>query len=355
MTDSEFAAALKKGEISGIYIFCGEEAYLKRHYVRELRKALLPDPAFDAFNHAVFEGAKIDYTALLGAVEAPPMMADKKLVEWHMADFNAMRDTGKTDAKAKEFGRFTEFLAAAREYPETVVLFVVDAEDIDLGQLPKRPSKLYTALAAEANVVVFEKASEAKLGAWVLRHFAAEGIRADSTVAAALLSRSGHSMDALTGEVAKLAAYLHAVGRDVATPADVEEVCAVNSEEDAFGLTNAVIEGNAPLAYRHLRDMKLRKVEPTVALASVTRVFADLYLVSALAADGVGQKEIATRLKMHEYKAGLYIRSAQKRSPESLREALELSRRADLRAKSVVGSDAYLLLEYLIAETLTKK
>ena len=106
-----------------------------------------------------------------------------------MADFNAMRETGKNgtkdgekkDAKAKEFERFTEFLAAAREYPETVVLFVVDAEDIDLGQLPKRPSKLYTALAAEANFVVFEKASEAKLGAWVLRHFTAEGISADAS------------------------------------------------------------------------------------------------------------------------------------------------------------------------------
>ena len=38
MTDTEFAAALKKGELSGVYIVCGDEAYLKRHYVREMRK-----------------------------------------------------------------------------------------------------------------------------------------------------------------------------------------------------------------------------------------------------------------------------------------------------------------------------
>ena len=117
-------------------------------------------------------------------------------------------------------------------------------------------------------------------------------------------------MDALTGEIAKLSAYLHANNREEATPADVQEVCAVNSEEDAFGLTNAVIDGNAPAAYRHLRDMKLRKTEPTVALASVTRVFSDLYLVAALVAEGLGQKEIAARCG---YSDVAYFRTAFKR------------------------------------------
>lgn len=344
MQVAELKAQLKNGTPAGVYIFCGEEDFLKRHYMGELRATLLTEPAFDAFNRIVLEGERVDYARLSEAVKAPPMMAERKLVEWHLADFSAMREG--------ELEKLSALCDEVKEYPETVVVFMVDADRLDVGTLPKRPSKQYTALSKIASVVCFERSNEAALAGWIGRHFTHEGVSAQPQVIRALLAQSGTGMDALSGEVAKLAAYVKANGRTEVTEADVAEVACRVTESDAFGLSNAILDGNAPLAYACLRDMRLRKVEPTLAIAAVARTYADLLTVASFAEAGASQKEIATQLKMHEFKVSLYLRAARRRSMAQLREALELCRRADTASKTGAGVGGYLALEYLIARTL---
>ncbi|MBQ8350805.1 MAG: DNA polymerase III subunit delta [Clostridia bacterium] len=344
MLVNELKTKLKSGKPEGWYIFCGEENFLKRHYLGELRAAILTEPAFDAFNHLVMEGEKVDYGAIADAVKAPPMMAERKLVEWHLGDFSAMRegDLEKLHALREE----------GKDYPETTVCFLVDAERLDVGNLPKRPSKLYTALSKDFSIVCFEKSTEAALATWLDRHFKHEGINASPAVIRALLAQSGTGMDALSGEVTKLCCYLKANGRDTLTEEDVALVASRVTESDAFGLSNAILAGNADAAYACLRDMKLRKVEPAMAVSSVARIYSDLLTVAEFAAEGTPPAEIAAHMKMHEYKLSLYLKAAQGRGIDRLRAALSLCRRADIAAKTGAGADGYLSLELLIARTL---
>ena len=55
------------------YVFGGEEEYLKRYYLSQLRTLLVPDETFAPFNHVVFDGPEVDFGALADAVKAPPM------------------------------------------------------------------------------------------------------------------------------------------------------------------------------------------------------------------------------------------------------------------------------------------
>ena len=355
MTVGELKTQLKTGALSGVYLFCGEESFLCRHYLRELRTAILTEPAFDAFNRIVMEGEEIDFPRLSEALCSPPMMAEKKLLEWHLADFTSIKDGKKKGASPKKeplLQKLEEFCEQAKDHPEMVTVFVVDPDRLDVGILPKRPSKAYTELSRIMSVVCFERSGEAALAGWIARHFAHEGVSASQAVIHALLAQSGSSMDALSGEIAKLSAYVKQNNRTEITRADVEEIACRAGESDAFGLTNAILEGNATRAYACLQDMKGRKVEPTLALASVARTYADLLTVRAYSEAGLSQKEIATRLKMHEYKAGLYICAAKKRTAEQLEQALSLCGRADAASKTGLGIGGYLALEYLIARAL---
>ena len=344
MTVAELRTAIKEQTFSPVYLFCGEENFLKRHYRRELCAALVPDEGLAAFNHILLEGEKLDFDALADAIAAPPMMADYKLVEWHLCNFSAMREGDLT--------RFAELCASLSAYPETVLLFVVDADCLDVGTLPKRPSKLYTTLAKSASVVVFEKQDERALSAWIARHFTHEGLSASPQVIARLLSESGTTMDALSGEIAKLSAYAKVHGHSEITEEDVTAVVSRVSESDAFALTNAILDGKADAAYDALLDMKLRKVDPMIALGALTRSYADLLSVALLSEEGHSQKEIAAILKMHEYKAGLYLRAAKSRGVERLRAALAMCRHADTASKTGTGASGYLALEYLIARVV---
>ena len=41
---------LKSGSVRGAYLFCGEEEYLKRHYLTNVRNLLVPDPDLGVFD-----------------------------------------------------------------------------------------------------------------------------------------------------------------------------------------------------------------------------------------------------------------------------------------------------------------
>ena len=50
MTVKELDDKIKKG-LGGVYLFYGEEEYLKRRYLEKVREVLLPDDTDAVFNH----------------------------------------------------------------------------------------------------------------------------------------------------------------------------------------------------------------------------------------------------------------------------------------------------------------
>ncbi len=344
MQINELREQLKSGTPSGVYVFCGEEDFLKRHYLGELRALILTEPALDAFNRIVLAGERVDFDALSDAVKAPPMMAERKLVEWHLADFSAMREGDLT--------RFAALSEEVRNYPETVVCFSVDADCLDVGTLPKRPSRLYERLGKTASVVAFMRSEERALVGWLSRHFTHEGVAAAPSVLAALVAHSGRSMDALSGEVAKLTAYVRAQGRGEVTEADIRTVCAAAGESDAFALSNALLEGRIDLAWDALFDLKRKRTDPSVCMAAIARTVGDLLSVAVLSEEGSSPEDIAATLGMHKYKVTLYIRAARARGAARLSEALCACREADIAAKTGGGMGGFLAVEHLLARVL---
>ncbi len=341
MTQDELKNAVRRCD-AGVYLFIGEEEYLKRHYVRAFRSAVLADETLSAFNHLRFEGREIDFAVLSEAVSTPPMMADKKLVEWHLADFNAMKES--------ELSSFSALCATVKSEGHTVLLFHVGIGDLDAGS-EKRPSKLFRRLTEAAEIVSFDRSSDTALSAWLARHFRHHGIDTDPAFLREMLTVCGHDMDVLSGEAEKISAYLLAHGEVRATREVLHYVASVYTESDAFGLSDAILSGDGAAAFRVLRDMKFRRMEPTVILAAVSRVYTDLLTVALLHREGCPKAEIAKITKMHEYKAGIYLRAAEKRTPEALSRLLDLCRVADVASKSG-GATGYDAVEKLVATML---
>ncbi len=338
MTQKELKTAVENKE-PRLYIFAGEEDYLKRHWLAELRKSFVEDPSLAAFNHLVYEGARLDLSLLSEALLSPPMMSDTKLVEWHLPNINALtqKDLEALHACAESI-RSGGFAALA---------LVVQPEDFDLGILPKKPSKMYTALSKIADIIVFDQAADHQLSSWIARRFAAEELRILPAVSEELLSVSGHSMDTLVGEIRKLAAFVKSQGRSEVMPSDIHAVASKTSESDAFGLSNAILSGNRDAALRALSDMRMRQLQPTQILSSVASVYADLYRVAFMSEESMTPAEIAKQLRMHEYKAGLYLKAVRGIPSDKLLSVVAAAREADVNMKSG-GQTGYAVVERLL-------
>ena len=92
MDITSFKSSLKNESFGGVYLFCGEEGYLVRYYLKALRDKISPDDAFAVFNNPVFEGEEVDFSQIAEAIKSPPMMSDFKLIEWRRADFSSMKE-----------------------------------------------------------------------------------------------------------------------------------------------------------------------------------------------------------------------------------------------------------------------
>ena len=337
LREDGFRKLLKSG-LSGGYLFFGEEDYLKAFSVRSARDVICADPSFALFNEMKLEA--LDYTpsALLDALMPMPMMSEQKLV--------ILNGLCPGSMKPSELEELCEVLSALPEYDYNVLIMVVPAGGMDEGNLPKRPSATLQKLAEHLKPVRFEAVTPARLHAWVGKHFAHHGVQASPELCAYLVRYCGTSMYTLASEIDKLCFYVLQNGRSTVSEQDVLHVAIPHINNDAFALANALVDGKYDQALAALSVMKFRRVEPVIILSEVSRVLCDLLCVKALLSEGKSVPEIASVLKMNEYKLKLYVSSASAKSLAKLKRAVSLCRDADLAIK--LSPQGYLAIENLI-------
>ncbi len=335
--EADFRRMLK-APCGGGYLLFGEEDYLKAYAVKMAREVICDDPSFAVFNDVRLDALDFTPDKLQGALMPPPMMADYKIV--------TLTGLNLGDLKPSDIEGLCQVLESADQYPYNLLLVSIPAGGMDVGYLPKKPSAIFNRLASCLTPVQFERTTPQKLAGWVARHLEHNGVSADIAVCRALIETCGHDMFTLAGETDKLSYYVLAHGRKTATAADVEQVCCAVVEYDAFAFANAVMEGRQEDALAVLSQLKFRRTEPVLVLGEVTRVFCDLAAVKAMSEESEPISRIASLLKMHEYKAGLYQRAAATLPWERLRGAITMCTEADTALKS--GGQSYLPIERLI-------
>ena len=341
MDVNEFKARLKSGNPAGAYAFVGEEDYLKRFYLGELRGAIITDEAFAPFNHLVFDGEDLDVAALLDAIKSPPMMADYKLVEWHYPDLTSLKESELSDLEM--------LLEARREYGYTVLAFLVGEDGIDLGT-PKKKSKFLSRFEKNMDFLRLDRSTDAQLAQWIHRHLDAEGVEHSPDLPSALIFRSGHYMQQLKNEIDKLVAYAKANSVTL-TAHEVELIATPTTECDTFAFSNAILARDKQGALIALEDMKTRRVDPTVIIGMTARVVCDLVNVSGLSDDGMSFEDLAKTLSMNAFKLKLYLASAKKLGREKCEAMLEELSRVDTSSK-FGGIGGYTAIELFIMQNM---
>ena len=342
MDITSFKSELKNGNLSGIYLFAGEEDYLVRYYLKSLREKIVDDEAFAVFNNPVFDGEEIDFSAIIEAVKSPPMMSELKLVEWRHADFTKLREGG--------LEQLEELISICKEHSYSIVAFTADDEGVDFGT-PKKPSAFIKRFDKQINILRFEKSTENQLYAWLKKHFDSQGVNVNLETVKALVFRSGRSMDVLVGEVDKLCALALSRGKNVVTPEDVNEVASSTPECDTFALSNAILDRSRSRAYMALEEMRLRRVDHTIIMGMIARTFDDLTAVSHLLDDGMDAAEIEEVLGMNKYKLKMYISAAKKYGTERLSQIINDLAITDAGSK-YGGVTGYCAVELFISKNL---
>lgn len=333
--ESDFRKQIKSAP-EACYLFFGEEDYMKQFALELARREISPDPSLSPFNEMRLDSLSYSPSALIDMLMPLPMMTDRKIITVTGLDFGAM--------KASEIDALCSALSQLSEYDYNTVIISAANDRFDYGNLPKRPSALLTKLSEYATPVYFERNTPSRLAAWVSKHYEHNQVSASPEVCSFTVEYCGRDMFNLASETDKIAFWVLSQGRNEVTREDIIKVGTNAAEYDAFAFTNAITAGKRELALDILSDMKFRKTDPIIIMSEMTKTVCDMAAVSSLLREGHTQREIASILKIHEYRVSLLTKSNISR--ELAQRLLEKCQAADMSLKS--SSGGYEVLEKLI-------
>lgn len=307
-------ARLRMGEADSLYLFYGEEAYLRDHYLGELKKTLLP-AGMEEFNLRQLSGKDLTPIDIVRAVDCLPMMSGRTLVI--VSDY----DLYKTSEDHRK-----ELLDLFADLPDYVCLvFVYDLIDYK----PDGRSKLAAAL--KGHVVQFPRQEQGDLTDWIRRRFRALGKDIDGEQARYLMFLCGDLMTTLASEIAKIGAY---ATHTRVTREDIDAVAAPQLDAVVFQMTDAIALGNYDKAASVLGDLFHQQESPIMLLAVLGKHLRQLYSARLGLENGKGADWLAGLWKMHPYPAEKLMAAARKLDLAWCRRAVTRAAETDLAMKS---------------------
>ncbi len=317
---------IKSGEFARLYLFCGEEEYLKRQFLKNLTEALV-DPS-DSMNYAVFKTDAAKADDIVQTCQSLPFFADRRVCL--VDDSGFFKKGNETVEKLLE------------ELPDTTVLIFCERE------VDKR-TKIYKAADKAGKVLSFETPSEGDLINWIRKLFKDEDVTCDDTAVFTLLSAVGHNMTALRNEVDKLIGYSMETKR--ISEADVHALCISQAENKIFEMIDAISERNSKKALSLYADLLSLREPMMRILYLITRQYRILEEARFALGTGADKAQIAKLTGVNSYYMGKYISIANRYTEKELIAAFDRCQQADNNIKTGREKDQ-LAVELLIMDLM---
>lgn len=317
-----------------VYIFHGEESYLREYYLAEMKKQLVP-AGFEEFNFHKLEGKSLTVQTLTETAEAMPMMAQRTMVQVNDWDLFKLGEEQRNG-----------LIALLEDFPEYCCLVLV------YDQVEYKPNKTYKKLCAaldkHTRAVKFEEQSQNEILKWIARRFKATGHTIDAPTAEHLIFTCGSLMNGLIPEIGKIASYAKT---ERITKADIDAVAAPVLEAQVFEMTGAVSKGDFDKAAEVLGSLLKLQEEPFMLLALMGKELRKLHTARVALDTGKDKFWLMERWNMRsDYPAKLLMDNAKRVSRPWCENAVRRCYETDLRIKSVSGVDGASELKLLLME-----
>lgn len=289
--------SLKRGVISPVYLFYGEEAYLREQAVSRFKEFYTQGGDSD-LNYDLIEGETATPADIVARAETLPFFADKRLVVVKkLTFFKSAKRAGEEAAEGEE-----EAKAPAKEAPlldylknplTSTCLIFTTGEPVD------KRKRLFQAIKKNGRALEFTYLSRGELSRWLAQKAGAAGKRFAAGAGEAFLDAAGPSLQKLVVEFEKL--FNYTAGREIITLDDVRKLCPPKLEENIFAIVDAVGNRRCGEALTGIKEMLAAKEPPLRLLAMISRQFRLLLQVHDLLGRGCPAREIPVRLNIHPY------------------------------------------------------
>ena len=331
----ELKRALKEGGLKPLYVFCGEEAFLRDSYLSKLKQTVLP-AGLEDFNLHTAKGKDCSIDWIEQAVDCLPMMSERTLVVVTDFDLFGQGEKGRD--------RLLGILSALPDY--CTLVFVYDL----LAYKAPGQSKLAALVNKVGAIVSFQRQEEKTLVNWICGQFQKAGKSIDTMDASYLVFLCGDLMHDLSSQIGKISAY---AAHARITQDDIDAVAVPQVSAVVFKMTDALAQKDFDKAACVLADLLHSQESPVMILSVMGKYFRQLYTARLFLDQNRPRPEFAALWNMSGYykeqQADRLLGAAKRFSLPWCRYAVRRCAEADAAVKSAPrGQDGDVLTALLV-------
>lgn len=315
MSVKKLADDLKNGTLARIYYIFGEEEYLKRSYLDQLKEKGAEEPA--EFNLIEIPGRKFDLTDFMNSVNSYPVLGGHKLV--------CVTDMDNALLKKDLCTKLTRFL---KDSPDFCTVVFYDSE-LKNGLSNTALSKVMD--GAGAVVVNVGHPSVSSLTSWCRRHFKNGGKEIDEKTVGYLFDYCGTDMMSLKNEIDKLCSGSPG---DTVTAADINRLSARSIEADRYRIIDSFCAKNYSAVYKIIDGLYDQGNDDIAIANTLYYAFLDLRHARAAIDCGRSRQELIQAFGMRPFIADKMLKNARGLDSRFVAYALEQALELDRKLKS---------------------
>lgn len=328
MDYNQFFKSIKEQNLQSVYLFHGEEEYIKETAFAALKEAVLPQ--FEELNLSYYDNATAD--EITAACDVAPFMADKRLVICRFLP---------KDKDAKKLVDYMEKIS-----PYTILIFYIHGKAD-----PK--TTIFKKIKAINGEVAFDFLTEEAGAKWVMQHVLENGCTINAQDAAFMVQLVGHDMLSIKNEMNKLCDYVGQGG--VITKNIISNVAIKNLEYQLYNAYSFFTKGKMQDGFRSLENIMNGKDRDSEAMG-IAGYFLSCVKAALVAYDLLARKASQQEMESVTGKRSYALRDlcaiARKFTREQLLEAI-VDFSGVSRIKITQGMSSYNALNDAIIKTFS--
>lgn len=335
MNSKELGKRLDSGIVDNLYLFYGEEDYIKDTYIEKIKSIVLENDLM-GMNFTQYDEVP-SKNELMEAIESAPVMCEKKIV--YLNGFNVVSTSVKKELKDV----LCEIFADIPEY--TVI--IIREKETDVKKISK---PMLTLVKKHGLDILCNKLEFADMMTFANRQFSKNKKKIRREDLEYLISICEPSINSVLREVEVISSYLNE--KEEVTREVIDLLVKKTIEDRVFSLSDAIINKDKKTAYEILSDLELLKNQhPAGKIFSIVcDHFINMYVVILNYNERIPNDTTLSMLELNGrgFLINKYLKQKGKIEISKLREIISLLNTLDYKVKNGL-TEPYYAIEQIIA------
>ena len=304
---------LKENKFEKVYLFYGEEEYLKSSYRKQFVDQIV---AGNDMNLSVYENTAPEVEEIMENADTAPFFGEYRLV--------ILENSGLFNRECDDLCDYLD------KIPETTIILFIEKKADKRKKLFKKVQKL-------GYICEMNKQNEKQLSPWVGAYLKKNSKNITVKDASYFLGNVGLDMSTISNELDKLISYVGK--RDTITKRDIDAVCIKQLNVRIFDMIDALSVRNKEQTLKSYYELIADKEPPARILFMIARQFTLILQAKDLSNRGMSRAEIGHIMNVQDFIVRKCISQSHNFTVADLKHGLESCVELDSQIKNGLIND----------------